>query len=242
MASIPRSSWRRTACSIVLITASLAPASHVDAVSLLPGTSVPITGTSATARPELAGTAVEDVTRAFSVNLTAFGGGIIQGTIQDRVVRESVSGTLDFSYRIFSDADSTGTIIRVSRTGFAGFSTDVDYRTDGLGEIHPQTAGRSADGNAVEFDFTQTDGTPNTLAPGKSSLFFFIHTNSVTYNEEGSLSIDAHSTIAEIPVGGSSFPMATFQPTTVPEPSAFLLLASGLSVLVAWQWYAKRKR
>ena len=52
-----------------------------------------------------------DVDRTFSVDLSAFGGGIIRGPVQDLVVRETVSSTLDCYYRVFSDANSTGTFI-----------------------------------------------------------------------------------------------------------------------------------
>lgn len=237
-----RFSWTLASRSLALIALTFVAVPDLYAVPLAPGTFVTLSGTSAAARPELAGTVLSDVDRPFSVDLSAFGGGIIRGTVQDRVVRETVSGTLDCSYRIFSDANSAGTIIRASRMAFTGVSSDVDYRTDGLGRIHPQTAGRSARGGEVEFDFTQTDGTPNTLGPGTTSLFFFVHTNAVDFNEGGSLRIDAHSTISPIPVGGSSFPIATFQPTTVPEPSTFLLLASGLSGVVACRRRARKGR
>jgi hypothetical protein len=69
-------------------------------VPLSPGTFVPLAGTSAAARPEWAGTVLADVARPFFVDLSAFGGGIIRGTVQDRVVRETVSSTLDLLSRL----------------------------------------------------------------------------------------------------------------------------------------------
>lgn len=73
---------------------------------------VALSGTTAAARLELAGVVVEDVLRPFTIGL--FGGGEIHGTLQDRVVREDIAGTLDLYYRIFNDASSFG----VSAGGF----------------------------------------------------------------------------------------------------------------------------
>jgi hypothetical protein len=58
-------------------------------------------GTTSAARPELAGTVLEDDVQTFS-----FLG--ITGTVQNRVVREDVSGTLDFYWRIKVDEGVPG--------------------------------------------------------------------------------------------------------------------------------------
>ena len=49
------------------------------------------------------------------------------GEVEHAYIQSFKTFTLDFSYRIFSDANSTGTIIRASRLAFTGFSNDVDY-------------------------------------------------------------------------------------------------------------------
>ena len=58
----------------------------------------PLGGTTVALRPELAGTVIEDVLTPFS-----FGALNLTGTVQNRVVRETNTGTLDFYWRIKVD-------------------------------------------------------------------------------------------------------------------------------------------
>ena len=53
-------------------------------------------------------------------------------------MRETGSGTLDFSYRIVNDVSSGGSLDFVTRNSFPGFGTDVDFRTDGCGDHRPR--------------------------------------------------------------------------------------------------------
>ena len=165
-----------------------------------------LSGTSLAARPELAGVVLKDVTRPFMIKL--LGGGKITGTIQDRVVRES-GGTLDFYYRVFNDASSTGTgplgtnipnIEAVIRRNIpVGISSDVDWRTDGLGEIAPTTSSRGGQ-TAVGFSFATT------LKPGDESRFFFVKTNAKSYNAKGNVTVSGGVDIGDITI------ITTFQP------------------------------
>src|SRR5262245_47852542 len=102
----------------------VAVAARAGAVPLTAGNVVNLAGTTSALRPELAGTVIEDVTRPLSIDIGA--GLIFTGTIQDRVVREDVSGTLDFYYKLTVDANSGGFARNVSRTDFTGWTTDVD--------------------------------------------------------------------------------------------------------------------
>ena len=165
-----------------------------------------LSGTSLAARPELAGVVLKDVTRPFTIQL--LGGGKIKGTIQDRVVRES-GGTLDFYYRVFNDASSTGTgplgtnipnIEAVIRRNIpVGISSDVDWRTDDLGEIAPTTSSRGGQ-TAVGFIFATT------LKPGDESRFFFVKTNAKSYNAKGNVTVSGGVDIGDITI------ITTFQP------------------------------
>ncbi len=169
-----------------------------QAVNLTSGNSVPLGGTTFAARPELGGIVIEDVLRSIGAGLT----------LQDRIVRSNIDGTLDFYWRLRNDSSSPITIgdpsgnVSARRASFAGFSTDVDFRIDGLGIVPPLTANRSADGSTVEFLFS-----PFTLAAGESTRFFFIKTNATTYNASGTGSF------------GLSSDFSTFQPVTVPTPA-----------------------
>ncbi|GAB4511752.1 MAG: hypothetical protein Tsb0026_15070 [Sulfuricaulis sp.] len=185
-----------------------------------------LAGTTAAASPELAGIVLEDVIRPFTIE---WGAGLsMTGTIQDRVVRSDVDNTLIFSYRIINDATSDAPLRFVMREDYAGFTTDVDWRSDGLGVTGPNFATRSFDGSDVTFFF-------NGLAmidPGEDSNFFFIKTNATTYNEDGSGVI----AVTGSENNGRSFHFDTFQPleavTAVPLPSALYMFVSGLMGLM----------
>src|SRR5688572_27412833 len=102
---------------------------------VMPGGAVPLPGTTAAAQPALAGVVVRDALIPFSVD-DGLGHTIFQGTLQDRVVRENGTGTLDFYQTIRADAGFTipAMLQYVSRSSFGGWFTDVNFRTDGLGD------------------------------------------------------------------------------------------------------------
>ena len=180
--------------------------SAASAVLLAPGDFVNLTGTTAAARPELTGVVLQDVVRPFSVDHG--GGNFTTGTIRDRVVRETDSGTLDFYYRISNDVSSAGSVDFVTRNSFAGFGTDVDFRTDVIGTIGPDQASRNAAGDEVLFDFFST----NLLFPGAESFFFFVKTDATDFDENGTGSLAFTSNL-----GSGTFDFDTFQPVMGPD-------------------------
>jgi hypothetical protein len=153
--------------------------------------------------------------------------GITTGEIQDRVARETAAGTLDFYTRVIVDQASLGLVDNIIRTGFAGFATDVDYRFDSIGLLHPGTAARDLDpaGNAVGFGFLRTV----LLTAGTDSVFFFVKINAVNFDANGTIDVSGET--------GDAF-IQGFEPTSVSEPAS-LALGSGLFLLGAW---ARRKR
>jgi hypothetical protein len=164
----------------ILVTGALCLAVlAAQAVPLVPGGVAFLFGTTVAARPELACVVIRDAVSPFEVR-DANGNVVLKGTIQDRVVKENATGTLDFYFRIKNDPGSTAQITRVDRRNYAAFATDVDYRTDGLGEIGPTRAWRSNDGSAVYFDFSNAP-----ILPGQSSRFVFIRTPARNYNLGG---------------------------------------------------------
>lgn len=194
-------------------------AGDAAAATLNPGNIVPLFGTTAAARPELAGVVLEDTLRPFTIDL---GGGLsITGTVQDRVVRSDIDGTLDFYYRITNDATSDGSILFADRTNYSGATTDVDWRIDGLGIDAPSFAFRHPSGNEVTFFFTSTP-----IGPGADSRFFFIKTGATAYNEGGQGLLAGAGASGY----GASVLFPTFQP--VPVPAALWLFASGIVGLV----------
>lgn len=223
-----------TALSIALLANATFP-SPANAVPLSPGDTVPLSGTTVAARPELAGVVLQDVIRPFSID---FGDGTFTtGQVQDRVVRETATGTLDLYYRIFNDAGSAGFVGQIVRGFFDGFATDVDFRIDGLGTVGPDSAFRSLagslGGDQVFFSFLA-----DRIDPGEESRFFFVRTDATNFNEGGGTlinSVNARGISQSV-----NFP--TFQPTPVPEPGTLLLLASGLAGVGGLAWKRHRRQ
>ena len=136
----------------VALTSPISPAPFADTV---------LAGTTAAARPELAGVVLEDAMQAFN-----FQG--VTGTVQNRVVREA-SGTLDFYWKVNVDSSATGTGIAAFRLTDFGLSniTDADWRVDGLGTVAASTArlfnGASYPTGSINFLFG--DGIRDLLDP-----------------------------------------------------------------------------
>jgi hypothetical protein len=182
-------------------------------------------GTTAAARPELAGVVLADVQTSF-----AFSALDISGTVQSRVVREDTAGTLDFYWRVQVDPSSTGGGVSAFRLIDFGYSnlTDADWRIDGLGTGAP-TTGRLFNpigdpSGAINFLFGSS------IDAGTGSEYFFLHTNALDYAQTASYDL----------LGGPSQSLSglfsTFAPAAaVPEPSPASLLALGLVVLAAWR-------
>jgi hypothetical protein len=140
-------------------------------------------GTTVADRPDLAGTVLVDQLRPFEgIENT---GKRFKGTLQDRVVQRSISGTLDFYYRIALDSTSTASISRIVRKGFEEVSTgtrDVNWRIDGVGTVGPSLAYRQ-ETCCIETIFEPA------LRPGESSRLVFIGTGVTRYDTRGSIEI-----------------------------------------------------
>jgi hypothetical protein len=196
------------------------PAS-VQAVPLIPGSAVLLPGTTVAARPELAGVVLVDQLVSFSVTIPT--DQHITGMIQERVVRESGSGTLDFYWRVFNDISSLNNLGFFRLGQFITGSYDADWRIDGLGTVNPDNAflfpGPLGD---VNFEFTAG------LAPGEESRFMFLHTDATSYGLTASMDVATPGTFEE----SQSF--RTFGPR-VPDGGSTLMLASlamsGLALL-----------
>ena len=180
-------------------------------------------GTTVAVRPELAGIVIEDDIQAFS-----FAG--VFGTVQNRVVREDGTGTLDFSWRINVDPASTG---NVSAFRLADFDydqiTDADWRIDGL-PVAPDPFAVPVTGRVFN-PASYPDGAINFLfpdppiGPGAGSKFFFLHTTATNYLKTASYDLLC------APSGCISDSYLTFAPAAVPGPATFGLMSLGLGAL-----------
>jgi hypothetical protein len=218
--------------------------SDLQAVPLSLGSFAIPLGTSLLARPELAGVVIADVTRPFSITLPLNLGTTI-GSIEDFVVRENKSGTLDFYSRIFNEINSVGVIIGVTRTNFTGASTDVDFIKDSVIDppptpsFPPTSAFRSASGDQIQFRFEAAVNIFSPVPPGGTSSFFFVKTNATDFDAKGTLRIDSLLTVLDSMIFGSTLPLlAAFEPIAalptpapVPAPAPWVLIATGFVIL-----------
>jgi hypothetical protein len=88
--------------------------------------------------------------------------------------------------RDVQDTGSGYVITRVTLSGFGGVATDVNFRTDGVGDVGPTGAARSSSGSTLSFDY----GTP--ITPPQEGLFLSIVTNAPSFAAGGgSMTISA---------------------------------------------------
>jgi hypothetical protein len=190
-----------------------------------PGDSVTLPGTSLAARPELAGDVIANQTFSFH-------GGIGDPrplTLDNWVLRENATGTLDFYYRINAPSDAGGTMSPFYVTRFdLGPSLDVDYRTDLGGSDPGPWAMRGGFQGSVLFG-------PNDPAHGGPGIWnigaqgslkpFFIHTSATEFQSTGimfdTFQGPAVTTIAFAPV------------LSVPEPEFLGIMCIGLAAVAA---------
>ena len=215
---------------IIMSTAILMPMS-ASAVTLSGAgvTDFAINGTTVAARPELAGLILEDLITNFTISGA---GETLSGTIQNRVVRSDVDGTLDFYWRI-TPTSGIGDLSAFRVIGFEGFSLDADWRIDGLGNVAPDTARYFGDGSgSVNFPFSNEVGNSVTGGGYEESMFFFLDTDATSYNMSGRFDLLCadHDCISQS--------YDTFAPA-VPVPAAVWLFGSGLIGLIG---VARRKK
>ncbi len=159
-------------------------------MSVVPlGATIPVGGTTFAARPELGGVVVRDALVPLTV--TDSGGNVLfKGNLQDRVVKENVGGTLDFYQTLRADTTMPmRAILDVARRiNFGGVVTDMDYRTDGLGNpaCHPWTASHPTPA-LISFDFGPNHAI---VAPGDMTLFYFCRTNATSYDVNGKTALE----------------------------------------------------
>ena len=177
----------------------------------------PLAGTTAAARPELAGLVVADTDTPFSV-------GGVTGFVQNRVVREFGTGTLDFYWRVALDPATDGnagiTAFRLDGFGYNDV-TDADDRIDGLGTVPASTARLFNPGSYPQGDINFLFG--SAIEAGQSSQFFFLHTDAVAF----AMTADYDFVTGADLIGGAG---PTYAPA-VPEPAPAALLALGVLTL-----------
>ena len=103
-----------------------------EAVLLNPGDNLALPGTTVAAEPQLAGTVLVDDLIPFSFSAGS-GLGNITGEVQQRIVRSSVDGTVDFYWRVVNDANSAASISSFRVGHFVSPEYNANWRIDGVG-------------------------------------------------------------------------------------------------------------
>jgi hypothetical protein len=207
-----------------------AACAYGQSVPLPPGSiGVPLPGTTSFAEPDLAGPIIADQLIPFAIGGPT--NAIITGVLQDRVVRESLTGNLDFygHITVTDFGNNQAAIDSIGMGDFLGYSLNANFRTDGSGVQGPDAASRSADGSEVAWYFEIPD---RLGAPGGAgeSLFFFVQTDAQNFDSNGTARIESYGLGGgplepEIDLGG------IYQP--VPEPTSLSLAGlGGLATLV----------
>lgn len=200
----------QTGAYAVSLTEPVSPAPFADTL---------LGGTTAAARPELAGLVLEDVITPFS-----FSG--VTGTVQNRVVRENGTGTLDFYWKVNVDSSTSGAGVSALRLADFGYEhlKDADWRIDGLGTAAP-TTGRLF--NVASYPSGDINFLFNGVSPGAQSRFFFLHTDATAYAKSAKYDL---LTTGSQELSGT---YATFAPSAVPEPSSYAMTAVGILTMGA---------
>lgn len=221
---------RGRVCLSALAVACVGPAGWA-AVPSADGT--PLSGTSASIDPHLAGTVLQDAVRPFSysVRVTPIDAfpwiDLVTGTVSSRVIR-SVDGTLDFQWQIDL---SQGQLTSFTLDGFDASRVHADWRSDLGGDRSPSFAGRVGEAG-VEFGFFppgRDEFDPmSPLRPGERSSVFFLDTTATRYASLASYRLDSN---AFSDAKGRSVAYPTFGPVPIPEPQTWALMLAGLGVL-----------
>ena len=181
---------------------ALVAAAGVFALSILlpPGATRPVPATTAATEPDLVGTVLKDDLLPFVIK-GPNDEVLCEGQLQDRVVRSTKTGLLDYYYMI-RDTRGPGAINRIATSSFGKQAVRVAFRTDGLGTVPPREAQRSAGpGDWVRFEFPDP---PIVCARHEESRFVLIKTASKAFRKGGETQIIATT--------GAQFTVPTLMP------------------------------
>ncbi|MBM1220978.1 hypothetical protein JQU17_16605 [Ponticoccus sp. SC2-23] len=210
------------------------------AATLIPGDTVIMPGTTAASNPEVAGATL--ATQQLFWNSYPQPSLFIQGGVHEvSVQRSDVTGGTIISHTLTNWINTATDVMLIdgfSITGYAGFDTDVSYRTDLAGDRGPTTAERSADGDTLSFNFFQALNVGYLVQQVREDSFpVSILTDANSYEATGRMTIwgrivgDTSTDPFSVSIGGVYVPSMA---TPIPLPASMLLLLGAVAGLVGF--------
>jgi hypothetical protein len=201
-------SWRNIICITILALGLATVAPWASANVIAPGTSN---------TPDLltpVGATLADT------GAVSFSNGLVSGTVEEIVLRDTATGFLDFVYAIHNTG--TDNIVRSTTAAFnigATFITDVGFDPTSLtnllgnaASVAPLTVDRNGSGSTVGFNFGLL-----AFVPGSDTFNLVVDTNA-SFFTSGTLSF----------IDGGTGTVTGFAPTTAPEPASLALMGAGI--------------
>lgn len=200
-------------CLGVVAAALCAQSSFAAVTNLNAGESADLFGITHIEDNSLAGAIVPegDLYEQFTIGEPA--GSYFAAALQSRAIIRSDNGMMDFSWRILDVENFSSRVASVVVNGYEAWSVGVEYRVDGLGDVGPEEALRSVDGDSVQYNF-DIGG----LGYPDESKFFFSRTDAMGYDMSGTIRITLRT--------GEFVELDTWAPA-VPAPGSLALLGLG---------------
>lgn len=205
----------------------------VLAAVVAPGASAFLPGTSLVGTPALNGSVVYANSLAYDLDpsIALFVG---HGEVTNQVIRSNLADSLVFALQLLGPINITADdvlIDSISLNGYAGWQTDIHYRSDAAGDRGPTFVERSADGDnlLLTFGFPLFLGNL-TLETHEESFPIEILTNADAYDTNGRATIRGRTVAGNAPLQVSIGGLAV--PTAVPLPASFSLFLAGIGVLL----------
>lgn len=218
-----------------LYTCAVSSSLHAAVVS--PGESVFLSGTTLSLNPELAGTDRYDFSDYYDFRPDPIPAGWGH-YYKSQAIQSDLSKSLVFSLQLVGGFNITQYsavyIDTISLSGYTGWTTDIFYRTDAMGDRGPTSVQRSANGDQLLFSFA-FPLTLNNLVGGvlEESYPIQILTDAQAFDTTGRAIINGRS------LNGLTGEWGEFEvyltdlavPTAVPLPASLPLLLSAIGLL-----------